>query len=313
MRPYHAAFIAFALSSAAASISAQALKPLTNEPSRQALFDLIKKAEETQNHSDGVEFFNLYGPFRFPNDALYDVVEKKDRADSIFGVDLSHYTPSSFPFASLRKKQVGFAYLKATQGTGYMDGKFATFWQQLGKLPQDQQVHRGAYHFLSAERDAVAQASTFVAFLAKNGGLKPTDMPPVMDLEWDKASLNAPDRWANKTPDQIVVAAKAWLESVEKQTGRKPMIYTSLAWWRERVGPDRLSEFVAYPLWIADYSRTSRALEAIKMPQRTAWTLWQFTDGATMAAGFEGGFDANIFKGSEADFYKNLGVQRFVP
>ncbi|MRX10807.1 hypothetical protein GJ697_23540 [Pseudoduganella sp. FT25W] len=53
----------------------------------------------------------------------------------------------------MQKKEVRFAYLKATQGTGYMDGKFAMFWNQLGKLPKNQQVHRGAYHFLSAEKD----------------------------------------------------------------------------------------------------------------------------------------------------------------
>ncbi|MFS2139161.1 GH25 family lysozyme [Duganella sp. Dugasp56] len=298
---------------------AENLKPLINEPSRKELFsELIRKKAEKIETTDTVEF-KLRSDFYFPKDALYDETadaggtEKKARTDSIFGIDLSHYTPSNFPIASLSKKQIRFTYLKATQGTGYMDGKFTMFWKELDKLPKGQQIHRGAYHFLSAEKDAKAQASTFVEFLSQNGGLKPTDMPPVMDLEWDKASMKAKDRWQNKTADQIVAAAKAWLEEVEKQTGRRPMIYTSLVWWRERVGSDRLAEFSAYPLWIADYSASSRAVETLNVPKKMPWALWQYTENARMTAGFEGGFDANIFKGKEADFYSKLNLQRFEP
>lgn len=295
------------------AVDSAGLKELTNQPSRKLLFDLIKKAEDDQAQKDGLEYFNLYGPFRYPNDALYDAIEKKERTDSIFGVDLSHYTSSKFPFPSLRRKEVKFAYLKATQGTGFKDGKFTQFWDQLDKLPKHQQVHRGAYHFLSAQKDAAAQAATYLKFLTAHGGLKKTDMPPVMDLEWDKPNVKGKDRWEDKTPDQIIAATRTWLELVEKSTGRKPMIYTSLAWWRARVGADRLKEFAAYPMWIADYSRTARATEAVKMPAGTALALWQYTESATMAAGFEGDFDSNIFKGTAAHFYKAFDVVPFEP
>ncbi len=299
------------LGQAQAASEPAGLKALTNQPSRTHLFALIKKAEDDQAQKDGLEYFNLYGPFRYPNDALYDAIEKKARTDAIFGVDISHYTSSDFPFSSLRRKQVKFAYLKATQGTGFKDSKFAAFWSQLDKLPKPHQVHRGAYHFLSAQKDAAAQAATYLQFLAAHGGLKKTDMPPVMDLEWDKPNVNGKDRWEDKTPDQIVAATRTWLEAVEKSTGRKPMIYTSLAWWRARVGADRLREFASYPLWIADYSRTARATEAVKMPAGAALALWQYTESATMAAGFEGEFDSNIFKGTDAHFYKTFDVVPF--
>ena len=259
------------------------------------------------------EIFSLYGPFSFPSDAVFDVKEKKPRENSIFGVDLSHHTPDDFPIESLRKREVMFAYLKATQGTGFKDGKFASFWERLGKLPQGQQVHRGAYHFLSAGKSGADQANTFIGVVDANGGLTATDLPPVMDLEWDKENADAPDRWATLTPDQIVAIAKAWLITVEKKTGRKPMIYTSWAWWKGRIGQDRLKEFAGYPLWIADYSESARAIEVPNLPPDVQWTLWQYTDSATMTAGYPGDFDANIFKGSPAQFYQRLNVQPFAP
>lgn len=295
--------------------AAAPLQELTTQPSRKALYKLVAADhKQTTPPSDAsVEIYNLYGPFAFPTDAIFDVKEKKPRENSIFGVDLSHYTPDDFPIESLRKREVMFAYLKATQGTGFKDGKFAAFWARLGKLPQGQQVHRGAYHFLSAGTNGAAQATTFIDFLSQNGGLQATDLPPVMDLEWDKENADAPDRWAALTPDQIVATTKAWLKTVEQKTGRKPMIYTSWSWWKGRIGQERLQEFAGTPLWIADYSESARAIEVPTLPAGTQWTLWQFTESATMAAGFQGDFDANIFKGSPAQFYQRLNVQPFAP
>lgn len=297
----------------AAKPVAAPLQELSTQPSRKHLYKLVvdDHKKTTVPSDSATEIYNLYGPFAFPTDAIFDVKEKKPREDSIFGVDLSHYTPDDFPIESLRKREVRFAYLKATQGTGFKDGKFAAFWSRLGKLPPGQQVHRGAYHFLSAGKSGADQAATFADFVALNGGLQATDLPPVMDLEWDKESADGPDRWAALTPDQIVATARAWLQAVQQKTGRKPMIYTSWSWWKGRIGQDRLQEFADYSLWIADYSESARAIEVPTLPASAQWTLWQFTEAATMAAGYQGDFDANIFKGSEAQFYQRLNVQPF--
>lgn len=295
--------------------SAAPLQELTTQPSRKALYKLIAADhKQTTKPSDrSLEIFSLYGPFAFPTDALFDVNEKKPRENAIFGVDLSHYTPDDFPIESLRKREVMFAYLKATQGTGFQDGKFASFWTRLGKLPPGQQVHRGAYHFLSAAQNGADQAAAFVDFLALQGGLQATDLPPVMDLEWDKEHVDSPDRWAALTPDQIVATTRAWLTAVRQKTGRQPMIYTSWAWWKGRIGAERLQEFADTPLWFADYSESARAIEVPTLPAGAQWTLWQFTESATMAAGYDGDFDANIFKGSTAQFYQRMNVQPFAP
>lgn len=288
------------------------LQELTSEPSRTELFELVKAAEINEFpalEKEAEKWFSVYGDFKFPNDAQFDVKENKPRIDSIFGVDISHHTDSSFPLEELYLKEVRYVYLKASQGTGFKDGKFANYWNRLEKVPVAQQVHRGAYHFLSAGIDGKAQAQTFLRVLAANGGLKNTDMPPVLDLEWDKAKSSGPDRWTGIAPKEILANTKAWLEEVEKQTGRKPMIYTARSWWRERMGPEAMfSELKDYPVWIADYSQSSRAFETPKTPANSKWSLWQFTDAAGMQLGYKAKFDANIFKGSEVQFYETFGL-----
>ena len=113
--------------------------------------------------------------FKFPEDAFKD--EDKPRANSIFGIDISHYTGRNFSFDSLRAQNVRFVYAKATQGVRYKDDLFGLYWQALNDLPAEKKVLRGAYHFLSSSADGAAQADTFLSFLEKNGGLKVADMP----------------------------------------------------------------------------------------------------------------------------------------
>jgi lysozyme len=302
--------------------AALGLTDLSNEPSRQDLFASIKAADAAENPADaaeGARFFNLYGPFRFPNDVEFDAALHKPRVESLFGIDISHYTQSSFPIEQLSAKGVLFLYMKATQGTGSLDGKFASFWARAGKLPKGSRVHRGAYHFLASGDPSTpaaawgkSQAATFLKVLKANGGLLPTDMPPVVDLEWDKASANGPDRWQNRKREDIIAMISAFLAEVKQATGRTPMIYTAQSWWRERMGAEaQFAALAAYPLWLADYSKTSRGSEIPRTINRTPWALWQYTESATMAIGFNGSFDANIYKGPTAAFYSSLGVAEF--
>ncbi|MER9910909.1 glycoside hydrolase [Mesorhizobium sp. M0050] len=299
------------VSDAEATQDAAALEPIPEgeDVSRSDLFGLIRDAAEAEDPAMAadVQKFSLYGPFLFPTSTTWDDEEQKERKDSIFGVDLSHHNQDGLPLKNLDKRRVKFAYVKATQGKRYIDPMFDYYWEELGKT----KVHRGAYHFLSAGVDAAAQAKAFSDVLQASGKLKAVDMPPVVDLEWDKAKAAAPDRWAGIASKDILAAAKTWLKVVEARTGRKPMIYTARAWWNERMGSVSFSEFKDYTIWIADYSKSSRGKEIPKVPQGGTYTLWQFTDSAKLAQGYTGGFDANVFKGTDEDFYRAFGVAKF--
>lgn len=300
------------------------LEQLADEPSRGDLFAQMRKddAKNDPDRSLKAQTFALTMRFRFPPDVTTDYSTGKPRANSIFGIDISHHQ-DSFPVSALRAKGARFIFIKASQGTGFVDGRFADYWAQAGALPKAQRLHRGAYHFLSAGApgsDAAEwgrkQAVTFLKVLKANmppgTSYASTDMPPAMDLEWDKANATAPDRWQGRSPDQILTMAKAFLEAVEAGIGRKPLIYTAQSWWHERIGQDsRLADLAGYPLWLADYTQKSRIPELPRTINGAPWALWQFTESAQMPIGYGRGFDANIFKGGEADFYKTFGVKAF--
>ncbi len=306
------------------------LTELSDDMSRQQLFAEIQATDrkgspgEVARADEAVQTFNLVGPFRFPGDAAYDSTLNKPRINSLFGVDVSHYTSTSFPIELLSVRNVLFLYMKATQGSTGLDGKFASFWKRAGDLPQGRRVHRGAYHFLSAcqgtdcrvpaAKWGKLQADTFIKVINANGGLLATDMPPVVDLEWDKASSTGPDRWQNRSAEDIEGVVDAFVTEVQAQLGRTPMIYTARSWWNGRMGTTLMTAAMkSATWWLADYSKSSRAGEDPRTISNTPWALWQFTDSGTMATGFNSGFDTNIWKGAPSEFYRRLAVQEFSP
>jgi len=314
--------------STATDAASLGLTELTDDVSREQLFTEIQATDKKGSPADvaraeeACQTFALNGPFRFPGDTTYDSSLNRPRAEAVFGVDISHYTSLSFPIEQLAVRNVQFLYMKATQGATGLDGKFTAFWQRAGGLPHGSQVHRGAYHFLSACRGADCnidatkwgklQADTFVKVIRANGGLLATDMPPVVDLEWDKASIDGPDRWQGRSAADIAAMVDAFLTRVKADLNRTPMIYTARSWWDDRMKNHTMSPTMkAAGLWVADYSKSSRASEVPRTIAGVSWALWQFTNAATMAMGFTAGFDANIWKGPRADFYRSLGVKEF--
>jgi lysozyme len=293
----------------AAATGSDGLIELTDEPSRGNLFD--RAIEKSRGKEIGPRRgipINRNGPFTFPR----DTVEKKPGNDAWFGVDVSHYTDVDVPFETFARLKIKYVYCKATQGAGGKDGKFAVFWSRLGQLPRGRQVYRGAYHFLTAADDGDAQAQTFLKVLGENGGLQESDMPPVVDLEWDVTGTNGTDRWADQNPDAIIQSTLKWLQRVEKSTGRVPVLYTARSWWLERIGSEqKFAAFSRYSLWIADYSKSSRAVEIPTVPNGAKWALWQFTNSAKLATKFSAGLDASVFKDSEEHFYQQFGVKPF--
>ena len=96
------------------------------------------------------------------------------------GVDVSHYD-GTIDWAAANKAGIAFAFMKSTEGTGFVDPQFAANWKGAG----DAGVIRGAYHFFRPATDATAQADFFVQTTGVPGK---GDPPPTIDLE-------ATDNW----------------------------------------------------------------------------------------------------------------------
>lgn len=289
------------------------LTDLSDDLSRQELFKQLLPQNAAEKGA--YETFAVKNAFKFSADVGYDRALNQPRKDSLFGIDISHHNGKSFPIEHLRPNKSLFLYMKASQGARFVDPQFANNWMRAGSA----KIHRGAYHFLSSgepDQNAIEwgrqQALTFIKIIKANGGLLQTDMPPAVDVEWDKVSASGPDRWSARKPDEIIAMIKAFSQQVELDIGRKPIIYTAFSWWGPRMGGETsFSKVADHKLWLADYSAKSQASEKPRTINGTAWALWQFTDKARLNSNEKIQFDASIFKGTPEDFYSKLGVKEF--
>lgn len=251
--------------------------------------------------------------FAFPDDAAFET-PGKPRNDSVFGVDISHHNESrckcKIDWSGMREQKVAFVYLKATQGGKYFDPTFARNWEAVGKLPADQSIYRGAYHFLSSDVDVADQIKNFLRVVPVHAK---SDMAPTLDLEWDMRKGpdgKMYDSWSKVKPAEIKARALAWLKAVHSSTGKAPMVYTNRSWWAEMIGEDAVDDFAGYPIWIADYSKSRRATEKPAVMKGQAWALWQFSEtGKLRFNGKAQQVDVNIYKGAAGKLKETLGVQ----
>jgi lysozyme len=147
---------------------------------------------------------------------------------------------------------------------------------------------RGAYHFFHPSSDPVAQAANFSRCLANaNGGsqnLASGDLPVALDIEvTDGVST-----------DSLIAGVTSWLQAIEAATGKKPIIYTYVSFWKSSLGnPTDLSTF---PLWIAQLDVASPTVPG----GWQNWMYWQF-DQQPLSGVPSPVVDLDAFNGTLAD------------
>ncbi len=193
------------------------------------------------------------------------------------GVDVSHYQ-GHVDWSAVEKAGVGFAFVKATEGTTYADPTFRRHWAALGET----RILRGAYHRFKPTRDAAAQAEHFLAVVPVREG----DLPPVLDVEATDGVSDA----------RLIRGVRTWLSTVERRTGVRPVVYTKPGFRRAHLG----AALDDYPLWIAEYG--------VDSPSHPRWTFWQHSERGRVP-GIERIVDLDRFNGSHAEL-RQLAVVR---
>ena len=186
---------------------------------------------------------------------------------------------------TLYRQPVLFAMMKSTQGTTLKDPAFERNFAQARRCG----LIRGAYHFLSVHTPAVRQAAEFIA----NTPLEAGDLPPVLDLEIDKATMR-------RDHAKVVRMAKEWLRIIEAHYGVKPIVYTYNNYYIDYLRGHGLD---GYDYWIARYGAK---------PTARHWEIWQFTETGR-AAGIDHAVDINVFRGNYRDllnYVKQNGIHR---
>ena len=196
---------------------------------------------------------------------------------SIHGIDVSKYQSmvawEEVSAMKVKNIQLGFAFIKATEGIGGTDNFFKRNW----KKSKDHGLVRGAYHFFIGSKDGRLQAENFINSVSLETG----DMPPVLDIE----QLNG------APPAQVRLEAKRWLEIIEQYYKVKPVIYTNVDFYKRNLGRD----FDDYPLWVAHYYQ----LEQPRIDR--GWLFWQHSDEGRVN-GIVSKVDFNVFNGDSLDF-----------
>ena len=200
----------------------------------------------------------------------------------IHGIDVSKYQDmiawEEVQAMNVRNIKLGFAFIKATEGIGNTDPQFKRNW----KKAKQSGIIRGAYHFFIGSKDGKMQAENFINTVELESG----DLPPVLDVE----QVNG-----TSTID-LQREIKQWLETIENYYHVKPIIYTNVDFYNQRLGHD----FDKYPLWIAHYYQQQQ-------PRISRdWSFWQHSDEGRVN-GILSKVDFNVFSGDSLDF-KNLLV-----
>lgn len=199
----------------------------------------------------------------------------------IHGIDVSKYQRyidwEEVKDMQVNDVQIGFAFIKATEGLNNKDKYFNHNW----KKTQKADMIRGAYHFFLATKSGKAQAENFINVVE----LEPGDLPPVLDIE---QTYGVP-------ADKLRKNVKEFLQTVEEYYGVKPIIYTNVDFYKQYLKGD----FDHYRLWVAHYLQKER-------PRITRdWLFWQHSEQGRVN-GIVHKVDFNVFNGDSTDFQKLL-------
>ncbi|MET7905300.1 lysozyme [Streptomyces sp. NPDC005336] len=182
---------------------------------------------------------------------------------TVEGVDVSSHQ-GNVAWSTLWNSGVRFAYVKATEGTSYINPYFAQQYNGSYNVG----MTRGAYHFaLPDNSSGAAQANYFV----DHGGGWTKDgktLPGALDMEYNPYGATC----YGKSASAMVSWIKDFTTTYKSRTGRDPVIYTSTSWWKSCTGNSSAFGSVN-PLWIPRYGSSVGELPA-------GWgfhTIWQYT------------------------------------
>ncbi len=204
-----------------------------------------------------------------------------DEKNSTVGVDVSSYQ-EDIDMGVLKEQDIRFVYIKATEGSGSQDPRFAENWKNAEKAG----LLSGAYHFFSFDSAGRTQAENFIRTAGPD--MKGRLLPAV-DVEYygDKEQ-NPPEK------EDVVRELKVYLETLEKEYGVKPLIYTGADIYEKYLK----GEFDGYKKWM------SSLFTPLRWNYKDEWVIWQYLNRGELE-GYSGGeryIDLNVLsRGTELE------------
>lgn len=204
---------------------------------------------------------------------------KSDDRTLLRGIDISHHQ-GEIDWQSVRAAGVEFAFIKATEGTTFVDPRFKTNWKQA----KEAGLIRGAYHFFRTTSPLEGNIANIIQTV---GELEPGDLPIALDLE-------VPNQWTDLAMIKRTELILRWTEGVSKHftSMSKPILYLSPNFANEILSNQAV--LGSHRLWLAHYTTASQP----RVPQPWSdWTFWQHTDKGNIP-GIKGHVDLDLFAGT---------------
>ena len=198
----------------------------------------------------------------------------------IRGVDVSSYQ-GKIDWEILARQNIRFAYIKATEGSSFVDPNYQTNISNASKTD----LRLGAYHFFSYDSNGITQAQNFISVVEKTDDM----LPPIVDVEFygDKEK-NLPDK------DSVQIELTNFIQSIESYYGVKPIIYATEKSYKLYIA----GSFSDCDIWIRD------VISKPKLSDNRKWTFWQYTNRERLEGynGDEKYIDMNVFYGTNEEF-----------
>ena len=208
---------------------------------------------------------------------------------SVRGIDVSHYQ-GDIDWDTLAESDIAFAFIKATEGSSYVDDKFAYNYENA--MGTDLAV--GAYHFFSFDSAGKTQAENFINTVPAHDGM----LPPVIDFEfYGNKQDNPPEK------EGVLRELCDMIAALEAHYGLKPIIYVTEDTYEAYL----VGEFADYDIWIRNV-KTKPSLS-----DGRSWTFWQYTNRERLEgySGEEEFIDMNVFAGSEDDWREYISKNTY--
>lgn len=216
------------------------------------------------------------GAFALGACAVIDFAPEVPGVFNVRGIDVSYFQ-GDIDWSAVVRGGNSFAWIKATEGGDFFDPKFAENFSAAARAG----IARGAYHFYYFCRPVEDQVAWFIANVPKD----PDALPPALDMEWNPQSPTCRKR---PPREEVHAAMRAWLTAIEAHYGKRPVIYTTVDFHRDRLE----GAFGDYHIWV----RSVAGHPSLKYGERR-WHFWQHTSTGSVS-GVPGKVDENVFYGT---------------
>lgn len=195
------------------------------------------------------------------------------------GIDVSNWQ-SSIDWEQVKDAGYQFAFMKATEGTDFIDHPF----DQYRREARDAGLKVGYYHFFQPEEPVDEQVNLFCAAVGK---AEPDALRLVIDAEDNSL-------WQKFPVEQRAQMVEQFLTGVQNKLGMTPQvgIYCSRDFADEMLG--NAPELKNCSLWIADWGPHEPPIPA----PWDKWDFWQYTDAGNVP-GIPDKVDLDVFNGAD--------------